>query len=246
LLHFLGASHQQLVADYFWIQTIQAVGRAFTRDEYLDVYYYADLVTDLDPYFILVYSFAAVAIPVNLGHETWVNTAESTRLLERGLKYAPHHVYLRILLAYNYSYFLKDYRRAAEVLAQTAQLPGAPKYVGPLATRLYAQSGQIEAGLTLAQSLYENAEDPETRKTFEHRIKELELERILRGLDDTIDAYTRRKGRAPSSMQELIANGDLNALPADPLGGELVIGTDGRIQSTARTRRLTVYEPRKD
>jgi hypothetical protein len=118
--------------------------------------------------------------------------------------------------------------------------------VGPLATRLYAQSGQIEAGLTLAQSLYENAEDPETQKTFEHRIKELELERTLRELDDAIDAYTRRKGRAPSSMQELIANGDLNALPADPLGGELVIGTDGRIQSTARTRRLTVYEPRKD
>src|SRR5262249_15566109 len=100
LLHVLGASCQQLVADYFWIQTIQAVGAALSSHEYLDAYYYADLVTDLDPRFLQIYTFTGAALPVNLGRETWVNTAESTRLLEKGHQNAPTDVYLGILLAY--------------------------------------------------------------------------------------------------------------------------------------------------
>ncbi len=246
LLHVLGASNQQLVADYFWIQTIQAVGKARSSEEYLDVYYYADLVTDLDPTFMTIYAFAGAAIPVNLGRETWVNTAESTRILEKGVRFASNDVYLRILLAYNYSYFHKEYHRAAAILERTAKMPGAPSYLGALATRLYAQSGDIDAGMALAQTLYEGAKDPQTQNTFEQRIKQLELERALRQVDSAIELYSQRKGRPPTKMEELLANGDLSEVPSDPLGGELVIGADGRSQSTALARRLWVYEPRKE
>jgi hypothetical protein len=246
LLHILGSSQQNLVADYFWIQTIQAVGRAISGDEYLDVYFYADLVTDLDARFMPVYAFAGAAIPVNLGRETWINTAESTRLLEKGVAVAPNNLYLRILLAYNYSYFHKQYRRAAKVLEETAKLPRAPRYLGALATRLYAQAGDLDTGEALAQSLYENAQDPQMRETFKLRLKELALERIFRAVDQAIEAYTVREGRRPQKVEELVARRDLPDLPTDPLGGELVIGSDGHCLSTALERRLRVYEPPRD
>lgn len=245
-LHWVGASHQQLVTDYFWMQTVQAVGSAATPEEYRDVYDYSDLVTSLDPSFMPVYSFAGASIPVNLGRETWVNTIESTRILEKGVRVAPRDVYLRILLAYNHSYFHKNYRHAAQILEETARLPGAPRYVSALATRLYAQSGDVEAGLALAQSLFENAEDPDTRKTFEQRVKELELERVLRQVDQAVSTYQKREGRIPVRVEELVSKGDLPNVPQDPLGGDLIIGNDGKSQSTALARRLTVYEPRKD
>src|ERR1700694_1647540 len=246
LLHLIGSSQQQLLTDYFWIQTIQAVGRAMTADEYLDAYYYADLVTDLDPLFIPVYSFAGAAIPVNLGRETWINTAESTRLLEKGVKIAPKNVFLRILLAYNYSYYQKQYERAAKLLDEAARMPGAPRYLGALATRLYAQSGDVDTGLALAQSLYENTQEPQMRATFEQRLKELALEKILRGVDQAIENFTMREGRGPMKLVELVSKGDLRALPPDPLGGDLVIGAHGHCQSTALERRLRVYEPSRD
>lgn len=245
LLHVFGASVDHLVSDYFWIQTIQAVGAANSADEYLDTYYYADLATDLDPRFMPIYTFAGVALPVNLGRETWMNTGESTLILEKGHAVAPKDIYLRILLAYNYSYFHKDYRRAAALLEDTAKLEGAPNYLGALATRLYAQSGDIDSGLALAQSLYEGAQDPNTQSTFEQRIKELELERTLREVDKAIELYSRREGHAPAKVQELVAKGDLSTLPDDPLGGQLVIDNDGRGQSTALERRLWVYDPPK-
>ena len=245
-LHVIAASHQQLVTDYFWILAIQAVGAAQTPEEYRDIYDYADLITNLDPKFISVYRYCGPAIPVNLGRENWVNTNESTQLLEKGVRAVPKDVFLRILLAYNLSYFHKNYDSAARLVEETAKLPRSPRYLPALATRLYAQSGRIDSGLALARSLFETSTDPETRKAFEQRIKELELERTLRSIDVAVSAYVKREGRQPSSLKELVDKGDLRAIPSDPLGGDLIIGTDGRSQSTALARRLTVYEPNKN
>jgi hypothetical protein len=242
-LHAMGAAYQHLVTDYFWLQTIQAVGKAQTAEEYHDVFDYADLTTDLDPGFIIVYRFAGPAITFNRGREDWVNTKESTRILEKGVRAAPDHVFLRIMLAYNLSYFDKQYERAARLLEETSKLPGAPRYLPALATRLYAQAGQVEAGLALARSLYETSEDEETRRTFQTRIKELELEHTLRTIDTAAAAFQRRAGRLPSSLEELVASDDLSAIPLDPMGGELILGTDGRGHSTALARRLVIYQP---
>jgi hypothetical protein len=245
-LHVVGASQQQLVADYFWILAIQAVGVAQLPEEYRDIYEYAELITNLDPKFVSVYRYCGPAIPLNLGRENWVNTEESTQLLEKGVREVPKDVFLRILLAYNLSYFHKHYEHAARLLEETAKLPRAPRYLPALATRLYAQSGRIDSGLALARSLFETSADPETRRAFEQRIKELELERTLRSIDVAVSAYLKREGRRPSSLNELVDKGDLAAMPSDPLGGQLILGSDGRSQSTALARRLTVYEPNKN
>lgn len=245
-LHILGASHQQLIADYFWIQAIQGIGTAQTAEEYRDIFDYADLITNLDRNFISVYRYCAPTIPVNLGREVWVNTAESTQLLEKGVAVAPRDVFLRILLAYNHSYYHKHYQRAAELLEETAKLPSSPRYLPVLATRLYAQSGHVEAGLALARSLFETSDDPQTQQTFERRIKELELERTLESIDAAVSTYLKREGRLPSRLQELVAQGDLPTMPSDPLGGDLSIGSDGQSKSSVLARRLIVYEPHQN
>ena len=241
-LHAMGAAYQHLVADYFWIQSIQAVGRAQTAEEYRDIFDYADLTTDLDPLFVLVYRFCGPAITFNRGRENWINTEESTRILEKGVRAVPNHIFLRILLAYNLSYFHKQYDRAARLLEETSRMPGAPKYLPALATRLYAQAGQVESGLALARSLYEASDDTETRQTFAKRIKELELERTLRIVDESVATFERREGRLPASLEELVTHGDLPAAPLDPMGGQVLLGTDGRSQSTAVSRRLVIYQ----
>ena len=121
-------------------------------------------------------------------------------------------------------------------------MPGAPKYLPALATRLYAQAGQVESGLALARSLYEASDDTETRQTFAKRIKELELERTLRIVDESVATFERREGRLPASLEELVTHGDLPAAPLDPMGGQVLLGTDGRSQSTAVSRRLVIYQ----
>src|SRR5215469_11271574 len=89
LLTVLGNAHRHMLADYYWVLTTEATGRAWTRDEYRDIYDYAQLVTDLDPQFRPIYVFAGASIPFNLGRETWVNTDESTKILTKGFGLFP-------------------------------------------------------------------------------------------------------------------------------------------------------------
>jgi tetratricopeptide (TPR) repeat protein len=246
LLRVLGNAQRHMLADYYWVLTTEATGRASSRHEYRDIADYAEIVSELDPKFRYIYVFAGVSVPYNLGRETWVNTEESTRILSKGFLLFPDYVYLRILLAYNLSYFHQRYKQAADVLRDTLELPRAPSYLSALATRLYAQAGAIDAGLSLAQSLFQNAPDPSTREAFERRTKELLLERELQRMDKAVEAFRKQKGRLPATALELISAGVIHEIPSDPLGGTIVIGSDGRSYSTvAENRRLEVFDASK-
>ncbi len=246
LLRIGGRAFLPLIADYYWLAAIQATGKAKTEAEYRDIASYAQLITDLDPDFAYVYQFASVVVPFNHGRETWTNTRESTALLEKGVAHFPGWVLLRTLLAYNYSVFQKEYVRAARLLEETARLPGAPAYLPWLATRLYAQGGSFEAASAFVDQFAATAEDPGTRAAFEHRKKEIELERILQTTDQAVTAFRERTGRLPKDLNELVTSGGLAALPSDPLDGDIYLGVDGRTYSTSQEHRLEVYSPLKD
>jgi hypothetical protein len=246
LLRVGGRAFIPLLADYYWLQAIQATGKANTEEEYRDIADYAQLVTDLDPDFAYAYEFGSVVVPFNRGRETWRNTQESTALLEKGVAHFPKSTFLRTLLAYNLSVFQKEYARAAQLLEETARLPGAPAYLPFLATRLYAQAGSFEAASAFAAQFAANASDPDTRAAFEHRSKEIALERILQELDRAVATFRERNGRLPTTVKELVTTGQLTALPVDPLGGDIHLGEDGRTYSTSQEHRLEVYDPIKD
>lgn len=243
VLRAVGRGYIQLIADYLWIQLVQTAGRARTAEEYRDLYPYAELITDLDPHFDMVYRFAAGALPTNLGRETWVNTEESTRLLRKGLELFPDDLKMNMLLAYNLSTFDKNYQEAAKAAERAARLPGAPAYLSQLATRLYAQAGSVDAGLALAQSLLDSAEDEATRQLFEQRIRDLELEAELQRVDAAIARFRETFGTTPPDVDTLSWLGLLSEPPRDPQGGGFFIGSDGRAYSTTQQRRLEIFTP---
>jgi hypothetical protein len=243
VLQVVGRSHLPLVVDYLWLQLIQETGRARTAEDYRDIYPYADLLTDMDPKFNLVYRFAGTALPTNLGRERWVNTEESTRIIRKGLPHFPDDLQLNMLLAYNLSTFHRQYREAAQVMEHASKLPGAPSYLGPLATRLYAQSGEVNAGMALALSLAESAQDEETRAAFEQRIRDLKMEAELQRVDKAIASFRQSFGAAPPDLPTLLWLGFLDRPPFDPEGGGFYIGYDARAYSETQRRRLEIFTP---
>jgi hypothetical protein len=245
LLHALFAAQQSMVADYFWVRTTEATGEAETPEEYRDIYDYASLVAELDPGFAYLYVFAGAAIPVNLGRERWVNTEESTRLLELGVQRHPRHVFMRILLANNLTYFRKDYRAAADLIAQTARLPGAPRYLAPLSARMYAHAGEFEAGRAMAESLADATADPSLKALMLRRRDQMALEEELQRVDRAVVSFQARTGRLPFGMEELVVAGDLQRMPVDPLGGQISFDLKGRaVSSSMSGLRLKLFDPR--
>ena len=237
----LFSSHRLLLADFYWLQASYRTGLASTRYEYRDIAYYCQLVTDLDPDFRYAYVFGTLVPPVNLGRETWVNTAESTAMVEKGLARFPDDLQLRMLYGYNLSYFDRQFQRAADEIVRASKLPGAPSYLPALATRMYATSNSFDAALALTETLIAQATDDQTREFYERRRKEILLERILRTVDGATKSFRARTGRAPFSVDELYLSGDLQVRVIDPLGGNITLDENGRAHSTAVADRLQVY-----
>jgi hypothetical protein len=249
MLRVLGAGQRSLVTDYYWLQAIQAAGRGSESvtdpTRYLDLFYYADLVTDLDPQFEKVYLYAGNTIPTNLGRETWVNTTEARKILEKGVRHFPNNSSLRLFLAYNLSYFHNEHAEAAEHLRIAATLPNVDRYVPEIATRLLAFNRRFDAALALVESFRDNETDPEMRQLFEERVQEIYREKVLIQVDDAIAAFKKREGRLPADTRELVAKGDLPSVPMDPMRGAIYITPEGRAASTSSTLRLEPIDHRK-
>jgi hypothetical protein len=240
-LRIMGKPWINLVADYYWIQTIQAVGVAQTVKEYRDIYDYATLTTELDPNFRQPYLFAGTVMTVPTGRGKWANVAESVKLLEKGYERFPNYVTLPIILAYSYSTYLKNYQRAGEILREAAKLPNAPPHLGPLATRMFAQAGEFDTALAFATTIAETTDDPEVRKQFEERVKALHLERVLAFVDRAVTAFQEKEQRLPTTVDELIQKGLLPGAPPDPMGGIIVLDKKGRARSSVQSRRITDF-----
>jgi hypothetical protein len=248
MLRVLGAGQRSLVTDYYWLQAIQAAGRGGQSREntrYLDLFYYADLVTDLDPLFLKVYLYAGNTIPTNLGRETWVNTSEARKILEKGVKAFPRNSELRLFLAYNLSYFHNEHAAAAEHLRIAASLPNVNRYIPEMASRMLAFNRNFDAALALVESFRDAERDPEMRQLFEERVQEIYRERVLIQVDDAIKAFQAREHRLPQSVGELVSHKDLPSVPQDPMGGVIFIDEEGRSASTSSTLRLEPIDYRK-
>lgn len=243
LLRILWAGYRAAAADFYWVRTIEQIGGASTADEYRDVGVWANLATDLDPKFRLVYQFAAVAMPFNVGRNTWVNGDESTALIKKGLAEFPDNYNLQYLLAHNLIFYSHDYVAAGELLRTMAIKPGAPAFLGPLATRVLAQGGEIDAAIDFARNGVETAQSDETREVFRHRIRQLETERVLQQIDKAVTLFRETEHRLPGGIAELLTQGSLAQMPLDPSGGMIYIDRLGRARSTTEARRLEIITP---
>ena len=246
VLRGIFAGQQHLIADYYWLLTINRVGAATTAEELRKVYPYADLVTDLDPDFEYAYRFAALTLPVQTADGQIANLPEAEKLLRKGLQRFPGNRKLLFQIAFNYMYYEGRYEEAADIFQQLAQDPTAPKWYGALATRLYAAGGDLDTSAYLTQQLLETCIDPELCENYERRLVEIEQERLLRAIDDAVTRFEKARGRRPRDFSELTATGLLTGLPPDPFGGEYYLDDEGRARSTATKHRLEFIRDARD
>ncbi len=240
-LKLLALSYGPLAADYYWLRALSHFGdRSMHKEGYPNLVALTQRVVGLDPYFAEAYFFAGTALTVKQ-----LDPHYSVNLLEQGVRYRPDDWRIPLLLGFNTYYFLGDYKRGAKALARAAELPGAPPFVGPLATRVAAQAGTPEVGIALINSILPSVTDPELRAVYEKRRRLLALEIELRELNRVAKAYAQRNGRPLASLGELVADGWLKRIPQEPTGGHFFVDAQGVVHSSADAERLRMPEEKK-
>ncbi len=242
-VRWMSSGYQQLASDYYWLSAVQYFGTQENRlRDYADLPKYLDLVRELDSRFCYPYVFAGEVVPFHRPDGQWSNTAEAIRLLQPGLETCPADWRIPFQLGYALFTFTDRYGEAADDIAKASKIPGAPRFLSSLASRLYGQQGDLETALAFAKILTrEEATDPFSRRELENRLLQIELELDLRSLRHAAEAFSGRKGRPPATLPDLKEAGLISEVPSDPLGGSFFIRPDGTVGSRHEDQLLRMF-----
>lgn len=232
--------YRQIAADLIWLKAIQHFGeRRQTPEGYRWAYHAVDVVTDLDPQFVLAYQVAGTILGV------WANLPhESIAILSKGMAHNPGIWQFPFYLGYDYFYELHDPLAAAKYFRIAAGLPGSPEYLARLAARMTVEAGDPDAALEFLERLYAKLEDDtdsRLREGLAARIREVTAERDIRMLERAVQEFKKRYGRMPATLQDLVARRVLSRLPVEPLGGVYVLNADGSVGSTRLRERIRIH-----
>lgn len=214
----LALSFDSLVADIYWVRTIQHYGRDYKnrnrpgRFELLEPL--LDLTTTLDPHFLIAYRFGAVFLA--LSPPDGPGTPErAIALLEKGLAANPDKWQLPYDIAFTHYLHTGNYRAAVEWFQKAEVMPGAPPWIGQLAAATAAQGGDRRGARQMLLEL-RNADEDFVRRAAERTLIQLDALDAIDGLNRLIDEYRARTGRDASGWHDLVAAGMLQGIPGDP------------------------------
>src|SRR5436190_4982965 len=153
-----------LAADWYWMRSLQYVGRKLVAFEDnpnaqltfgglddLNLRLLPSLLrvsTTLDPQFLAPYEYGAAILPE-------INSDYAIPLLEAGIAANPSTWRLYQHLGYIY-WKRNDYQKASDVYAAGARLPGAPAWMTAISARMKAEGGSRDAAREMYRHLYES------------------------------------------------------------------------------------------
>ena len=237
----MALSYDELLADLLWIKAIGYFGsHAVTDKNYEWLYHILEITTDLDPRFQYPYEFGGVIFATEIG-----DIDKSTQLLKKGMLFVPkdHWRYWNFpfLIAFNYMFYKKDYKTAAQYLEMAAKLPGSPEYLPLLIARLYANANSSEVAITFLRQMIKNTESKNSRKQLEKRLKEVMVDRDIRKLENARDLFLTKEGRYPKNLEELVEKGFIAAIPKEPMGGEYWMSSEDHAVYSSMADKLKVH-----
>lgn len=237
IVRVLARSEISLVSDLYWIRMAGMASRISQPVQGLELLAWGQFITDLDPSFYWAYVVGGIMGPVRIRKQVY-NGVEAEALLKKGTAHSTNpRMFLH--LAFAQLDLLGHYADAAETLKQGALLPTAPDYFGPLATRLLAQAGQLDAARAFATQMA-NQGDPETRQVFKDRIEEINREEWLTAIEAAAQSFKREHGHLPT-VAELRPS--LSAdIPGDFLD-HVTLNSEG--VASAGAERLRVFLPKE-
>ena len=194
-----------LAADIYWLRTVQYFGgqRLFAEGRRFDLLRpLIEITTTLDPRLEMAYRYGAIFLsepsPTGAGRPR-----EGIEILEAGVRNLPGSWRLRQDLGFFEYVYLHDAQRAAAILNEAAELPGAAFWLRTLAADLLVKGGDRAAARRMWQQMFDQAEAGIIKQNAGIRLQILDsLDRGDR-LTHLAAEFERRRGRLPARLEEL-------------------------------------------
>jgi tetratricopeptide (TPR) repeat protein len=198
-----------LIADWYWMRTLQYVGNkmlnARAEDVNLDdlrnlnprlLYPYLENATDLDPHFMAAYTYGALVMPA-------IDAEKAIEITKKGIANNPDQWRLYQHLGYIY-WKLGRYDEAADAYEQGAQIPGAGGFMRLMAATMRTEGGSRETARQIFKQMLAGTDDPAVRITAERRLGELDWQDESEAIDKVLAEFRAKNGRCVSELAEIM------------------------------------------
>src|SRR5215207_2984020 len=197
-----------LAADWYWMRSLQYVGRKVINDNdvpidnlgLLNLKLLApllDTATTLDPEFLDPYEYAAIVLPA-------INVNDAIRITKKGIDANPNAWRLCQHLGYIY-WQQRDYQAASEMYARGAQIAGAPPWMEAMRAKMTADGGSRSTAREIYSRMYEQSADEKVKDMARRRLLQLDSLDQRDSLRKLLAAYQTRTGTCPNSWKEIEA-----------------------------------------
>ena len=212
-------SFRALMADIYWIRTVQHYGGTKLSSDpfkqYDILYPLLDLTTSLDPYFDVAYKFGSVFLAENFPSGAGQPDL-AIALLEKGLRAQPDKWELAQGLGFVYYFWKADFETAGDWFNRAADMTNAPEWLRPLAAVTLAQGGNRATARTLWTEITRNTDADWLRNQATFRLNQLDAMDGIDLMERVVQEYRARTGMWPRSWLDLIRAGLLRGIPIDP------------------------------
>lgn len=232
MIGMVGLEFDGVIADYLMLKTMVFLGEKMerketpTKDEWHLVHRSLQQTTNLDARFWDPYVLATMTFPWEAGM-----VDETCALLEKAAiaREEDHRPYF--FLWFLKSQFEKDIPAAARYIRLAATKPNAPEYYSTLAARMDLYAGNPLAGALFLEDILAKTSSPATKQYLAKRIDALKR---IAFLEEKVRVYKQRRNAYPSTLEELVSERIILAIPDDPYGGQFFVRPDGRVYTTSK------------
>lgn len=222
-----------LIADYYWINSLQYVGNklhSFEGDIQIDnlkplnprlLYPMLDVATTLDPEFASPYMYGSVILPA-------INVEQAIKISEKGIAAQPDN--WRMYSRLGFIYWKKgDYKKAAEIYALGSLKPNAPEWVKMMSANMEAQGGSRDLAREMYRQMYKDAPNDQTREIAVKRLMQIDSFDERDAIRSVLQDFQTKNSACPNTWREVYSalltvklphgNGlrfDSNNAPIDP------------------------------
>jgi len=245
LLKNMALGYRSLLADLYWIRTIQYYGRFEEADKrkirYKNLYTLLDITTTLDPNFLEVYHaggfFIADEPPFGAGQPE-----EALKFMDKGFRENPLEWKILHDKGFIYYWYLKDFKAAGNTWLEAGKVPGAPEWLPLLAATSMSKGGEFEIALALWQERYQQSSRANEKETALNQIISFYVARDIWGWEALAEQYKEKYGTFPPTLRALAGtplgrsrryslNDPLGEpYDYDPVSGGVMLSTDSKVK----------------
>ncbi len=203
----LGA--EGLAADWYWMKALQHVGKRMenSSEQVIDLedlrglninllFPYLDAATDLDPHFLVAYSYGAVVLPA-------IDRNKAIEIADKGIANNPDNWRLYQHLGYTH-WRAGDYDKAAEAYTRGSQIEGSAPFMKLMSALMKSDAGSRDTARNIYREMLADPADEAIASVAAKKLAELDKLDVMDAFDAALAEFQNKNGRCANNLSEVI------------------------------------------